>query len=218
MHRRTKVCDNSQTNVVNARYLPGERRSHMSEVASPASQPVESFLENWLPYIFGIVGNKASATLHEIYSVRFGLTNTGFKIAIALESRTAVSAKELGRLTALDQVAITRGVDRLKEQGLVLRTRDEVDKRCVVLQLSSHGKMVLAEMKPIMQEIEAELHRCIPQGRMRELRAMAQVLAAHATEKFSEGSAWRRELVGRETQAGRYPFFVTEDGADGRNA
>jgi len=57
-----------------------------------------------------------------------------------------MSAGELGEATGLSSAATTTMLDRLERKGYVRRERDTVDRRKVLVEMTSHGRELIGQL------------------------------------------------------------------------
>ncbi|MGB9802377.1 MarR family winged helix-turn-helix transcriptional regulator [Desulfofundulus sp.] len=88
-----------------------------------------------------------------------GLTIARFWVLSNLSLEQPLTMGELQRRLLLAPGTITGLVDRLVEEGLVQRWRDEVDRRLVFLKLTPAGKKFLAEILQLRYSI---LEKALP--------------------------------------------------------
>jgi DNA-binding MarR family transcriptional regulator len=114
-------------------------------------------LERFLPYRLSVLSNRISQAIARIYAERFNLDVTEWRIMAVLGRYPGLSAGEVAERTAMDKVAISRGVARLLERALVTRDIHEDDRRRSVLGLSAAGRAVFEEIAPLALEYERQL-------------------------------------------------------------
>jgi DNA-binding MarR family transcriptional regulator len=114
-------------------------------------------LERFLPYRLSVLSNRISQAIARIYQQRFGLDVTEWRIMAVLGRFPGLSAGEVAERTAMDKVAISRGVARLLERNLITRDIHEGDRRRSVLALSSAGHEVYGEIAPLALDYEQRL-------------------------------------------------------------
>ncbi|GIO99782.1 putative HTH-type transcriptional regulator YdgJ [Paenibacillus lautus] len=72
-----------------------------------------------------------------------------------------ISQSDLQKAVSIDPAAVTRHVQQLEAEGILLRTRCESDNRITLVQLTEEGKrkvaMFKAEKDRFMEELQAEL-------------------------------------------------------------
>jgi DNA-binding MarR family transcriptional regulator len=148
-------------------------------------------LEDWLPYQCSFVSTHVSALLARMYGEEFGLSVTGWRIVAVLGSHAPLSAKRLAELTAMDQVSISRSVNRLVRLKLLLRRADPQDRRKVVLRLSKRGEDAYNRVLPLARAAEAALLEGLDKEDVAHLRALMDSLVQRASEIFSDEADWR---------------------------
>jgi DNA-binding MarR family transcriptional regulator len=114
-------------------------------------------LERFLPYRLSVLSNRISQAIARIYHERFGLDVTEWRIMAVLGRFPGLSAGEVAERTAMDKVAISRGVARLLERELITRDVHEDDRRRSVLALSAAGEEVYGEIAPLALDYERRL-------------------------------------------------------------
>lgn len=129
--------------------------------------------------------------LAKVYTERFKLSVTGWRIIGVLANFAPLSAKELAERTAMNQVNITRAITALARLRMVRRRIDREDRRRVVLSLTDKGVAAYREVIPIAIGIEAELLKGLSAGERDVLKAMVRSLADRATAVLPETRDWR---------------------------
>lgn len=74
-----------------------------------------------------------------------GISMTQWIVLILLSNGMAKTCRDLCRNMGHDRGAMTRLVDQLEERGLVVRIRDEADRRVSNLELTDAGRAVLED-------------------------------------------------------------------------
>ncbi|UNK41950.1 MarR family winged helix-turn-helix transcriptional regulator [Luteimonas sp. S4-F44] len=106
-------------------------------------------LETFLPYRLSVLTNHISRGLADIYSERFGIGVTEWRVIAVLGRDRGLSANEVAERTAMDKVAVSRAVARLLERALLLRGMHDSDRRRSVLALSPAGEAVYDVVAPL---------------------------------------------------------------------
>jgi len=114
-------------------------------------------LDYFLPYRLSVLTNRISQGLAELYATRFGISITQWRVIAVLGRESALSANEVAERTAMDKVAVSRAVARLLERGLLQRQMHTDDRRRSVLQLSTEGERIYAEIVPLALDYERQL-------------------------------------------------------------
>ena len=116
-------------------------------------------LEHFLPYRLSVLSNRLSTAIAQVYSQRFGLAITEWRVIAVLERFPGLSANEVAQRTAMDKVAVSRAVSRLLEGGRLEREIHDGDRRRSVLRLSAEGERIHREVAPLALAFEQRLLR-----------------------------------------------------------
>ncbi|HEY1140390.1 MAG TPA: MarR family transcriptional regulator [Lysobacter sp.] len=114
-------------------------------------------LENFLPYRLSVLSNRVSAAIARVYSERFGLSITEWRVMAVLGRYAGLSANEVAQRTAMDKVAVSRAVARLLESGRLERQMHDDDRRRSVLRLSEAGYLIYDQIAPLALAFERRL-------------------------------------------------------------
>ena len=125
--------------------------------AVPAEPPAELDLEHFLPYRLSVLSNRVSGAIARVYSERFGLGVTEWRVMAVLGRFPGLSANEVAQRTAMDKVAVSRAVARLTEAGRLERDTHDDDRRRSVLRLSPDGYKIYDEVAPMALAFEQRL-------------------------------------------------------------
>jgi DNA-binding MarR family transcriptional regulator len=114
-------------------------------------------LEHFLPYRLSVLSNRVSGAIARVYSERFELGVTEWRVMAVLGRYPGLSAGEVAQRTAMDKVAVSRAVAGLVAAGRVEREVHGDDRRRSVLRLSDAGRRIHAEIAPLAIDFEARL-------------------------------------------------------------
>ena len=89
---------------------------------------------------------RAADDLDEAVIDHLGINRSDGRCLDVLEERGPMAAGELATATGLSPGAITTLVDRLEEDGLVRRVRDDTDRRRVLIELTESARAVLDDI------------------------------------------------------------------------
>jgi len=89
---------------------------------------------------------------------------------------------ELARLLDVGKVTLGGLVDRLEENGFVVRTPDKVDRRSKRVSVSAKGRTLTQKMNVIAMEMNEQIMRGIPQSKQRELEEMLAIMKHNLIE------------------------------------
>lgn len=87
-----------------------------------------------------------------------------------------ISQSDLQKAVSIDPAAVTRHVQQLEAEGILLRTRSESDNRITLVQLTEEGKskvaMFKAEKERFLEELQADLNESERHGFVQTLRKL----------------------------------------------
>jgi len=135
-------------------------------------------LERFLPYRLSVLTNLVSGTIADAYQRRFDLTIPEWRVIAVLSRHPGLSAAEVGELTRMDAVAVSRAVARLLRAGRLRRAVSPLDRRRSVLSVSPAGAAVYREVAPLALGYEREL--------LGALGAAERAVLDHALIKLTE--------------------------------
>ena len=81
-----------------------------------ATYHAELDLEHFLPYRLSVLSNRVSDAIARVYSERFALGVTEWRVMAVLGRYPDLSASEVAQRTAMDKVAVSRAVARLLDR------------------------------------------------------------------------------------------------------
>ncbi|HEY5781323.1 MAG TPA: MarR family winged helix-turn-helix transcriptional regulator [Lysobacter sp.] len=111
-------------------------------------------LEHFLPYRLSVLSNRLSTMIARIYTERFALSITEWRVMAVLGRYPDLSANEVAQRTAMDKVAVSRAVARLLDAGRLKREIHGDDRRRSVLRLSEGGYKIYDEVAPMALAFE----------------------------------------------------------------
>lgn len=129
---------------------------------SPPAGHAQWDLEHFLPYRLSVLSNRVSGAIARVYSERYALSITEWRVMAVLGRFPGLSANEVAQRTAMDKVAVSRAVARLIEAGRLERDTHDDDRRRSVLQLSEAGYRIFDEVAPMAMAFEQRLLDGIP--------------------------------------------------------
>jgi MarR family transcriptional regulator, organic hydroperoxide resistance regulator len=124
-----------------------------------------------------------------LYSLRkpFGrvleLTGSQFIVLIGTaycQGREGVSIRVLADHTQLASTHVTTEVGRLIKKGLLAKSTNTRDRRCVLIRLSPTGKAVIRTIDPLLRRVNDRLFQNVSREEF--------VIASHFLEKFARNS------------------------------
>jgi DNA-binding MarR family transcriptional regulator len=118
----------------------------------PTSEP--SFIDDYLAYLLAQASHLIS---HEFHTVarRAGLPVLHWRVLATLVDGEARSVGEVATIILTPQSTLTRVVDRMSAQNLLMRVPDETDRRITRLQITPQGLRVAQRLVAQARDHEA---------------------------------------------------------------
>ena len=135
-------------------------------------------LERFLPYRLSVLSNRISQDISALYSARFGLSVTEWRLMAVLGHEPGVSANRLAERTAMDKVAVSRAVSALLDKKFLLRRVDAGDRRRSSLKLSAKGYAVFDQVVPLALALERRILSALEPAEQSQLLAILDKLEA----------------------------------------
>jgi DNA-binding MarR family transcriptional regulator len=145
-------------------------------------------LEQFLPYRLSVLTNTVSQGIARSYRERHDIGVTEWRILAVLGRFPGLTASEVTERTAMDKVAISRGVKSLTAKGLLERRTDTGDRRRQRLFITAaKGRRVLDEVIPMARRYEQLLLQPLSVAELATLSALLAKLRSRA-ESLDSGS------------------------------
>ena len=151
----------------------------------PSPKPhAELRLERFLPYRLSVLSNRVSQDIARLYSARFNLTITEWRVMAVLGHEGGLSANTVAERTAMDKVAVSRAVSALMAKKILNRQTDPADARRSILKLSAKGYGVFDQIVPLALAYERRILASLEPAEQSQLLAILDKLeAAELAEK-----------------------------------
>ncbi len=98
-----------------------------------------------------------------------GVTMTQWIVLALLDSEIATTCRDLSRNMDHDRGAMTRLIDQLEERGLVVRLRNDADRRVSNLQITDAGRAVLKERTGPIMAVWNDILRDLDAGEINQI-------------------------------------------------
>ena len=135
-------------------------------------------LARFLPYRLSVLSNRISQDIAALYSERFGLSITEWRVMAVLGAHSPLSAGTVAERTAMDKVAVSRAVSNLLGKKYLNRRTDRRDARRSELALSAKGRAVFDQIVPLALGIEGKILSVLPESEQQHLLAILDKLEA----------------------------------------
>jgi DNA-binding MarR family transcriptional regulator len=151
----------------------------------PNAKPhAELRLERFLPYRLSVLSNRISQDIARLYSARFNLTITEWRVMAVLGHEGGLSANTVAERTAMDKVAVSRAVSALMAKKILNRQTDPADARRSSLKLSAKGYGVFDQIVPLALAYERRILASLEPAEQSQLLAILDKLeVAELAEK-----------------------------------
>jgi DNA-binding MarR family transcriptional regulator len=148
------------------------------------------------------LSNLVNRGLARLYSVRFGLTVSDWRVLTVISRYPGVSSNAVCELAGMDKVRVSRAVSRLLESGRIERRSDKRDRRRARLYATEEGLDIHAEVVPVARAYEAKLMAELSDSEARLLEQLLGTLenAANGIAREGFGMAVGLDLKGRAKQ------------------
>jgi len=114
----------------------------------------------------------------------FDLTPVQFAALDAIRESPGIDQAGLAEAVAKDRATIGAVADRLEQKGLVTRKVNAQDKRARILALTEDGEALVAALKPLVEQLQAEI---LPGLNETEYRLFIELAAKAARAAGSVG-------------------------------
>jgi len=138
-------------------------------------------LQRYFPYRLARLAEQVSLAVAEVYATRFALSRQEWRILAVLGARSELPTKEIGRLTTLDKMHVSRAMQALEARGIVKRSRDPDDGRERIVALTASGRALYRKIVPYALERETCLLAVLTPEEIATMDAVIDKLAAVAT-------------------------------------
>ena len=132
------------------------RRSEAAERGA-AQDGRELDLQHYFPYRLARLAEQVSLAIAEVYSERFALTRQEWRVLAILGAREEIATKEIGPLTTLDKMQVSRAVQGLQARGIASRKHHPDDRRELIVSLTPAGRALYRKIVPFALARETEL-------------------------------------------------------------
>ncbi|RXH35329.1 MULTISPECIES: MarR family transcriptional regulator [Bradyrhizobium] len=135
----------------------GEARDRETAGRGTAQDGGELELQQYFPYRLARLAEQVSLAVAEVYSERFALTRQEWRVLAILGVRPEIATKEIGPLTTLDKMQVSRAVQGLESRGIASRKHHAGDRRELIVALTPAGRALYRKIVPFALAREAEL-------------------------------------------------------------
>jgi DNA-binding MarR family transcriptional regulator len=114
-------------------------------------------LETFLPYRLNRLSAAVSERLKAVYGRKWGLTIPEWRVLATLGQADPLTARQIGRHSAMHKTKVSRAVAALEERRWLARSENPADRREEFLSLTAAGRRAYDAIVPEMAGFEAAL-------------------------------------------------------------
>lgn len=131
------------------------------------------WLKDYLPYRLAVVATRMLREASRVYKRRPDpLTTPQWRVLAILANFEPLTATEIGRISMLDKVAISRALAQLRRRGFIARQRIRDDRRALHVTLTAAGWRYYNDLVPEMKRQEQALRQVLPPEQLKKLFEM----------------------------------------------
>ena len=131
-----------------------------------------------------------SISLHSKYLVKkVGLTGPQLVILLEVSKFDEVSVGKIAKAISLSQATVTGILERLEKRALIIRRRDDIDRRRVLVRITEDGLRLLEIAPPAMQESFVEQFNALEDWEQAMILSSLQRLVAMMNAKPIKSAA-----------------------------
>ena len=114
-------------------------------------------LEDFLPYRLNVLATLVSQALSRIYTGRYGIGISEWRVLVTLGQHGAMTGKTIGTQSHMHKTKVSRAVALLEQRKLVAREVNRDDMREAFLSLSAAGRAIYDELTPVALDFARNL-------------------------------------------------------------
>lgn len=145
----------------------------------------ELLLEEFLPYKLSYLTNIISQDLAKLYTDKFGIAHTEWRVLSVLGISSGVSAAFVAEKTAMDKVAVSRAINNMIKHGLISRIFADEDKRRSELTLSKQGRETYDKIVPLVIAYEQKLLQTLKTDEQKQFETTLKKLTQFVSNESS---------------------------------
>jgi len=117
--------------------------------------PDDPYLTRSLGFLLGDV-SRLIRKRFDMRARKLGLTRAQWRVLARLRRREGINQRDLAEILEIENITLTRHIDRLEDKGLVERRRDPADRRAWNLYLNAKVQPVLDRMRELSEMTRTE--------------------------------------------------------------
>lgn len=106
------------------------------------------------------------------------VTRVAWAVLGAITYDNITTPSDLADFLRLDRAAVTRLLDKLETQGLIIRQRNSQDRRAISLQVTARGRSLAAELLQVSRDVNAHFTNGLsPQEATQYIQIVTKMMA-----------------------------------------
>ena len=126
-------------------------------------------LPSFLPYRLSILEHRVSKAIAQHYVKSFNLSRMQWRALATLATYERISARDICDITHLDKMQVSRAVNHLKQEGLVVQKQSKTDQRTQELSLTKKGCHVYQQIIPLVKQEEQRILSLLSENEQKQL-------------------------------------------------
>ena len=114
-------------------------------------------LEEFLPYRLNVVAGLTSQALSRIYTERYGIGATEWRVLVTLGQYGTMTGKAVGAHSQMHKTKVSRAVAVLVKRTMITRRANNTDLREAFLSLTPSGRAIYEDLAPIALDFAKQL-------------------------------------------------------------
>lgn len=102
----------------------------------------------------------------------FGLTRAQWRVLVHLAARQGINQRSLAEIVELDNVTLSRHIDRLERDGWLERRADPTDRRAWCLYLTDAAEPTLEKMEALANQTQSDAMKGLSEAERTQLADM----------------------------------------------
>ena len=133
-------------------------------------------LESFLPYLLNQAAEATSRSFQKVYSEKYGMTRTQWRVLANLGKFGAMTASDICRRSHEEKTKVSRAIASLEVAGMLSRTLDQDDRRSETLSLTVKGNAAYQDLGQSARDYDNALNRHLGAKQASAIRNILQRL------------------------------------------
>ncbi|MGR3813215.1 MAG: MarR family winged helix-turn-helix transcriptional regulator [Cognatishimia activa] len=151
------------------------------------TEQIQAFeLAAYIPYKLTLAAEKLSTEFSARYREKFGITIAEWRVLVHVSDAGSVSIRDIHQRVHLDKVTASRAASKLVKAGILIKDKNEMDRRLVALTLSKQGEEVMKEILAIAVQFQNQISELLSTDADSFIGALDRILDVDLDTEFSE--------------------------------